>query len=250
MQISIVVPVYRESATLEPYLTLLARIVDQDPDVDVVVVDGGSDDGTRQLLGKLERTGQIQIQIHSTASAVGPSTSRMSWFGAERGRAKQMNAGARASYGEILLFLHADTALQADGLQQLRKAISAGAVGGYFRLRLDSDRLLLRLAGRLISLRSHLTGVASGDQGIFVTRRAFEQLGGYAEQRLFEDLDLSRRLKGAGEVAALHAYVVTSARRWESAGVIRTIVRMWLLRILYYGGMHPDRLARYYETAR
>lgn len=230
MQISVIVPVYDEAEVLPRFLADLRRRLHDDADraSDCVIVDGGSGDGTVDVL----RDG------------------RAPWITAERGRGPQMNAGAAATRGEVLLFLHADTRLPPGAFQAIRRAVDGGAVGGFFRVRLDSGRTLLRLVGRGISLRSRITGIATGDQAIFVTRRAFEALGGYAPLELFEDVDLSRRLRRRGRVAALPLTVVTSARRWERLGPWRTILRLWLLRVLYYCGMSPERLARYHEPAR
>jgi len=161
-----------------------------------------------------------------------------------------MNAGAAGARGDILLFLHADTRLPRGALDAVRAAIRSGAVGGSFDVALDSRRPLLRLVALLITLRSRITGVSSGDQAMFVTREAFDRLGGFAPVPLFEDVDFSRRLKRLGPVARLRPPVVTSARRWEHDGALRTIVRMWMLRGLYYCGVDPARLQRHYEAAR
>ncbi len=230
MHVSIVVPVLNEAQGLRAFLERLGCSLERErrDSADVVIVDGGSDDDTVPLL----------------------RASGWPWIVAERGRGLQMNAGAAATRGEALLFLHADTTLPDTALDALRAALRAGAVGGFFRVRLDSDRRLLRWVGHLISARSRLTGIATGDQAIFVRRDAFEQLGGFAPLPLFEDVDLMRRLKRLGRVAALPCAVTTSARRWEGHGPWRTILRMWCLRLLYYLGLRPERLARYYGIAR
>lgn len=229
MHISIIVPIYNEAAGLPAFLDSIVPLLDADTEgLELVVVDGGSDDGGPAI-----------------AAARGCSVLR-----APRGRAAQMNAGETASSGELLLFLHADTRLDPRALQRARTAVRDGAVGGYFDVRLDSRRPLLRLTGTMITWRSRLTGVASGDQAIFVTREAFRRLGGYAPLPLFEDLDLCRRLQRLGRVVALDTPVITSPRRWESFGVWPTILRMWALRALYYAGVSPERLARYYGLAR
>lgn len=217
------IPVLDEAGALPGLIAALRRLAAQ-----VVFVDGGSSDGTRELI-----------------AAAG-----FRCISAPRGRAAQMNAGAAASTGSVLMFLHADTELPRDALQRLRHAVRGGAVGGSFDVRLDSRRPLLRVVGRLISLRSRLTGVATGDQALFATREAFDRLGGFAPLDLFEDVDFSRRLKRLGPVVRLPAAVITSARRWERHGALRTIARMWALRTLYYCGIDPAVLARAYQGAR
>ncbi len=232
MRLSIVIPLLNEAAGLPRFLAHLRTRVEamagSELGVDVLLVDGGSDDGTHQAL----------------------RDAGFACITAERGRGSQMNAGAAATRGDVILFLHADTRLPPDALQQAGKAIGRGCVGGFFRVRLDSRRPLLRLIGHLITRRSSLTGIATGDQAIFVARSAFESLGGYAPLPLFEDVELSRRLKRLGSVARIEATVTTSARRWEQRGPWRTILRMWLLRLMYLCGVEPARLARYHETAR
>ena len=227
VHLSVVVPVWNEEATL-PHLLSQLRAQCSEPDCELVIVDGGSTDGTEALLRE----------------------SGVSWIGAERGRAAQMNAGAAATGGEVLLFLHADTRLPRSWKSAIRGALSDGHVGGFFRVRLNSSRWILRVVGHLITWRSRLTGVATGDQGLFLTRQAFEVAGGYAPLPLFEDVELTQRLKRLGTLVCLPATVVTSARRWDRLGPWRTILRMWILRAMYALGMRADRLARYYEIAR
>jgi rSAM/selenodomain-associated transferase 2 len=219
----LVIPVFNEASVLPQLLRSLDKL-----DADIVFVDGGSTDETRALI----------------------SASGYRHVRARRGRAAQMNAGVAAARGNILLFLHADTRLPFGALSAVRNAIRDGAVGGSFDVALESRRLLLRLVGTLITLRSRLTGVSSGDQAIFVKREAFDRLGGFAPLALFEDLDFSRRLKRLGPVARLRPAVLTSPRRWEHGGALRTILRMWMLRALYYCGVDSTLLERHYEVAR
>lgn len=229
MRISIVVPVYNESAALPGFLDAMESLLEADPrGTELVLVDGGSDDGT------VEHARRAGWPVHPVG----------------RGRALQMNEGARRAGGDLFLFLHVDTRLPAGALERIRRAVEEGALGGWFAVRLDSERPLLRLAGRLITWRSRLTRVASGDQAIFIRREAFEELGGYAALPLFEDLDLCRRLKRLGRVVSLEPPVVTSCRRWERWGIWRTILKMWALRGLYYIGVDAALLARYYGLAR
>jgi rSAM/selenodomain-associated transferase 2 len=221
--LSIVIPALDEAANLARVLpTLVAR----EPAAEVLVVDGGSADDSRAAVARV------------------PS---VRWLSGPRGRARQMNAGARAARGDVLLFLHADTVLpDGAGAAILAALTDPGAAGGRFDVRLDSRRPLLALVGWLMNRRSRLTGICTGDQGIFVRRTVFEALGGYPDIPLMEDVELSRRLKRRGRLVALPLRVVTSARKWEREGVVRTIVLMWGLRLLYALGVSPARLHRCY----
>lgn len=220
--LSIVVPALNEAARIGTCLEALQPL--RAAGHEVIVVDGGSKDATLELA----RAAADQV------------------LAAPRGRAAQMNAGARVARGEALLFLHADTRLppQADALVI---GALARAAWGRFDVTIDSPRPLLRLVASMMNLRSRLTGIATGDQAIFVRRAGFEAVGGYAPIPLMEDIELSRRLRRVEAPACLRARVQTSARRWESRGVLRTIVLMWRLRLLYFLGAHPERLARLYD---
>jgi rSAM/selenodomain-associated transferase 2 len=233
--IAVVVPVLDEARQLPGLgeaLTAAARRCD------VIVVDGGSADGTRAAL-------------EARAIAPCPRTGvGLRVLCARRGRAAQMNAGARATRSPILLFLHADTRLPADGFDAVERAIAAGAVGGCFRLRIDSPDPRLWLAARLINWRSLMLPSATGDQAIFVRRDVFEGVGGYRELPLCEDLDLVRRLATCGRFALVDGEVTTSARRWHAHGIGRTIVLMWTLRLAWHAGISPSWLARFYRDAR
>ena len=165
----------------------------------------------------------------------------------ERGRARQMNVGASVARADVILFLHADTALPSDALDAVRQAIAAGALWGFFRVRLAGRHPLLRIVERLMNWRSRLTAIATGDQAIFVRRDVFRVLGGFAPIELMEDIELCARLKTFGRPTCLASTVVTSSRRWETRGVLRTIVQMWMLRALYALGVSPRRLARWYR---
>jgi rSAM/selenodomain-associated transferase 2 len=221
--LSIVIPALDEAANLA---RVLPGLVAREPAAEVLVVDGGSADDSRAAVARV------------------PS---VRWLSGPRGRARQMNAGARAARGDILLFLHADTVLpEGAGAAIVAALADAGTVGGRFDVRLDSRRPLLALVGWLMNRRSRLTGICTGDQGIFVRRTVFEALGGYPDIPLMEDVELSRRLKRRGRLVALPLRVVTSARKWEREGVVRTIVLMWGLRLLYALGVSPARLHRCY----
>jgi rSAM/selenodomain-associated transferase 2 len=222
--LSIIVPCLDEAQGITAALSALAPL--RARGAEVVVVDGGSTDGTPARAAPL-------------ADAV---------IAAPRGRASQMNAGAARARGEILLFLHADVLLPegadvliVDGLQRARRS------WGRFDVALAGAHPLLRVVGALMNLRSRLTGIATGDQAIFVTRSLFTAAGGYPEIALMEDIELSRRLKHFGPPLCLRHRLTASARRWEKHGVLRTILRMWLLRLAYWAGADPAKLAVRYE---
>jgi len=221
--LSIIVPTLNEAQNIVPLLTRLKPL--RERGVEVIVADGGSTDGTPALAAPL-------------ADQV---------LNAPQGRARQMNAGATRATGVALLFLHADTHLPADALRAVDRALNRHR-WGRFNVRFDSRRPLLWLVARMMNLRSRLTGIATGDQALFVTRAAFESVGGFPEQPLMEDIELSRRLKKISSPACLKIPVVTSARRWEEHGAWRTILLMWRLRWAYWRGASPAQLARRYDV--
>lgn len=223
--LSVIVPTLDEESAVATTLSAARQ-----PGLDeLIVVDGGSGD--------------------ATVAIARPLADRV--LTAPRGRAQQMNAGAMAARGDILLFLHADSRLPPGYPRFVCDAfVPPDVVGGRFDLRLDAEGMAYRAIERLISLRSRLTRVGTGDQAIFVRRDVFARLGGYPDVPLMEDVALSRALKRLGRVACLRATVTTSARRWQRHGVIRTVLLMWLLRGAYYAGVPPERLARAYTDAR
>ena len=216
------IPVLNEAAAVVRCLEALAPLRARGHEV--IVVDGGSDDGTPELARTL-------------ADRV---------LAAPRGRALQMNAGAGAASGGALLFLHVDVRLPRGADRMLLEAVATRR-WGRFDVTLDSPRALLRLVGAMMNLRSRLTGIATGDQAIFVRRDAFESAGGYPEIPLMEDVELSARLCRLGRPACLRARALVSARRWETRGALRTIVLMWRLRWAYFFGADPRRLAERYR---
>jgi rSAM/selenodomain-associated transferase 2 len=225
MNISVIVPVLNEEKSIAATLQALAHLQPHE----TIVVDGGSQD----------RTAEIAAEC---GVKVIPS---------ERGRARQMNRGARQASGEVLLFLHADTRLPPTAFSDIAGAMGDPRyVGGRFDVELDGKHWLLPLVGRLISYRSRLSKVATGDQALFVRRAVFQRMGGFADIPLMEDIAFCRRLKRLGEVACLRSRVVTSARRWEVDGVWRTIFRMWTLKLLYLTGVSPARLKQFYADTR
>ena len=224
--ISIVVPVLDEARNLE---RLLPALRDLAPDAEVVIVDGGSRDDTESVLARWPRARIVS---------------------SPRGRALQMNAGAARSAGEVILFLHADTRLPAGFTDAIERALDdRRVVGGRFDVAFDNPAWPFRMIAAMMNLRSRLSGIFTGDQAIFVRRPAFEALGGYPEIPLMEDVALTRRLRRLGRVACLRRRVTTSARKWERDGIARTIGLMWMLRFLYFCGVSPERLHRWYYPA-
>lgn len=182
----------------------------------------------------------------ATAAAAARSP-RVCLLAGPRGRARQMNAGARAAGGDVLLFLHADTLLPDGALAAVEAAVGdPGVVAGRFDIRFDNPRPVFRMIAWFMNQRSRWSGISTGDQAIFVRRQVFEALGGYPDMPLMEDVELCRRLKRRGRLAALPLRVTTSARKWEREGAVRTILLMWTLRLLYMAGVPPARLHRWY----
>lgn len=221
--LSVVIPVLNEAPSLE---RLLPDLSQKCPGAEIIVVDGGSTDGSTQVVARYPLARLV----------VSP-----------RGRARQMNAGAREARGEILLFLHADTRLPHGAAEAIRAALTdPRVVGGRFDVRFDSVRVIFRLIAFFINLRSRLSGIATGDQGLFLRHHVFAEMGGYPEIPLMEDVEFSTRLKRCGPIACLRLTVTASARKWEREGVIRTVLLMWMLRLLYFFGVRPARLHRWY----
>lgn len=222
--VSVIIPALNEAAVIDRLLAPLQPW--RQRGVEVILVDGGSHDGTADLASS--------------------SVNRM--LLSEPGRARQMNAGARSARAPLLWFLHADTELDDRHLRALQRYRHAD--WGRFDVRLRGRRWLFRLIGLLISLRSRITGIATGDQGLFVSRACFDAVGGFPEQPLMEDVELSARLKArAGRPCCLRPPLTTDSRRWERAGPWRTVWLMWRLRWDYWRGVDPVRLhARYYRS--
>jgi rSAM/selenodomain-associated transferase 2 len=221
--LSIVMPVLDEAAGLPRALAALAPLRAQG--VELIVVDGGSGDGSAAICGEGADT------VITGA----------------RGRARQMNAGAAAASADALLFLHADTLLPPQALSMVLTALQQRAWGRFDVVIHGRSRMLPWVAA-LMNMRSRWTSIATGDQAMFVRRAAFEAVGGFPDQALMEDIELSRRMRrSAGRGACLRAKVVTSGRRWDERGAWRTIVLMWRLRWLYWRGVSADRLAAAYR---
>lgn len=221
--IAILIPALDEEENLRIRLPALLGVADE-----VVVSDGGSRDATARVAAEL-----------GARVVTGPP-----------GRGGQLNRAAAAASAEVFLFLHADSSLPPGALDRVREALAKGADGGAFLVSFDSRRRALRLGARLINLRTRLTHAPLGDQAQFVTRHAFEALDGYREWPILEDLDFIRRLRRHGRLAILPDHVTTSARRFETRGIARTITVNWVIWILYCLGVSPLRLGRLYHHVR
>jgi rSAM/selenodomain-associated transferase 2 len=224
VKISIIIPVRNEAESIGRLLCMLQSY--RDHGHEVIVVDGGSDDDT-------------VVIAKSLADSV---------LQTSPGRSHQMNAGSNEAKGEVLWFLHADSELPERADELIIDAVTTGTfTWGRFDIRLSGRRTLLRVVEKMMNLRSRLTGIATGDQGIFISRKLFEQVGGYPEQLLMEDIALCRELKKYQSPVSLREKMVTSSRRWEQNGVLRTILLMWVLRAAYYFGVPADKLALRYD---
>lgn len=229
MKISIIIPVLNEEVLLPRTLDRLEWF----SGVEIIVVDGGSTDGTVPLLQRWSGRSSSQNRVVLRG---------------DRGRARQMNAGAKRAAGEIFLFLHADSLLPDGAIDAITEVMKSPAVGGgAFQFKIDSEHRFLKIIERLVNLRSSLLKLPYGDQGIFVRRERFEQLGGYADLPLMEDVDFIRRLKKRGKMVLLDRPILTSSRRWLREGIYRTTLRNIMLLSLYSAGVHPRRLERWYR---
>ena len=238
MTIAVIIPVLNEARGIGQTLSHTATLGFDD----LIIVDGGSSDQTCAV---------VESRAGHLSNRPSPASPPIRLLKAPAGRARQLNAGAAASQCEALLFLHADTQLPSNARQAIATALSDKAcVGGRFDVRFDSPRPIARLVGRMMNLRSRWSGIATGDQALFVRRDIFERIGRFAEIPLMEDIEFSRRLKRAGHLTPLRHQVVTAFRRWERNGPVRTILLMWTLRFLYWIGVSPDRLQHFYRIVR
>jgi len=225
-RVSCIVPVLNEAAIVAARLAALQWL--RMAGHELILVDGGSDDGTPAIAAPWSD--------HLLSSAPG--------------RAMQMNTGAAAARGDLLWFLHLDAEPPPGAVDAMANAVALGHIWGRFDVRLSGVEPMLRLVERMMNLRSRLTGIATGDQGIFVVREVFDRVGGYPVIALMEDIALSKRLKCVGRPACVRQRIVASSRRWEQAGIWRTIALMWRLRLGYWFGVDPATLARRYDAPR
>jgi len=223
--LSIIIPVLDEAAAIADALCALSPL--RARGAEAIVVDGGSTDDT------LARATPLADRVIAGA----------------RGRAAQMNAGAALARGAVLLFLHADTRLPPDADRLVLDGLAKfGRAWGRFDVAIEGRHALLPLVAAFMNARSRLTGIATGDQAMFMTREAFGAAGGFPDIVLMEDIELARRLKRISRPLSLRARVSTSGRRWESRGVVRTILLMWRLRLAYFFGADPKELRARYES--
>ncbi|MHB1676198.1 MAG: TIGR04283 family arsenosugar biosynthesis glycosyltransferase [Sulfuriferula sp.] len=224
MKCSIIVPVLNEALVLPLLLERLLPLVRYG--CEVIIADGGSEDGSADIA---ESAGFMVVR-------------------APLSRARQMNAGAARTTGEVLLFLHADTQLPDGAILSVEQALSDGTYRwGRFDVCIAGRPVMLRVIARMMNLRSRLTGIASGDQAMFLTRDAFDAVGGFPDQPLMEDIELSKRLRTLSPPACIARYATTSGRRWEKHGVWRTMLLMWRLRWDYWRGVPASKLAERYR---
>lgn len=228
-KISVIIPVLNEASRIN---SLVEHLHDQNScgNYEVIVVDGDSDGGTISAV----RHEEVKLMVSA------------------RGRARQMNAGAAVASGDILLFLHADTRLPDNAFQKISSAMGQGRyVAGAFELGIDSSSLAIKIIARTAAWRSRLTRIPYGDQAIFIGRNYFHKIGCFKDIPLMEDVELMRRIKRMGDkICILRDRVSTSPRRWEQEGVIYCSLRNVIILTLYYMGVSPDRLARYYRMRK
>jgi rSAM/selenodomain-associated transferase 2 len=222
--VSVIIPTLNEADCLAQTL----RELRSEKPHEILVVDGGSTDATRECAAGADRL------LHSP-----------------RGRAVQMNHGAAQATGDVLLFLHADCTLDPGALGQAEEALGrCGVAAGCFHMTVTAPGMVYRMIGAAATARVRLTGLIYGDQGLFVSRRLFEQGGGFPVVGLMEDVLLSKRLRREGRMVVLPLRIFVSPRRWQQRGVVRQTLRNWTLTALAAGGVHPDRLAAFYPVVR
>lgn len=221
----IIVPVYNEEEHIGAFFQRLLPVLDSGPDIELLVVDGGSSDRTVSI-----------VRSFGVTCLLGP-----------RGRARQMNFAAAQANTDYLLFLHCDTVLPDTFVADFSRVLSSHALWGFFTLRLTGVPNVFRIIERAISWRSTLTGIATGDQGIFVRRDLWLTIGGYGDLALMEDVELCQRLRRFARPAVIASPLTTSSRRWERRGVVKTVLLMWWLRTCFWVGLDAKTLARWYR---
>ena len=232
MRISIIIPTLDEERVIP--VTLAALVPFQFDEL--LVVDGGSRDRTLEIVTAFQASApDVSVKIVQTS----------------KGRSHQMNRGAAESNADVLVFLHADTQLPENARTAIEETMkNPHSVGGRFDVQFERDHGYAWMVSRMMNLRSRWSSIATGDQTLFVRRAVFNQLKGYATIPIMEDIEFTRRLKRVGDIVALRVKVITSFRHWEQRGPLRTIVTMWALRFLYWIGVSPHTLSRFYGTFR
>lgn len=222
VKISVVVPVLNEEINLSRIASHLRSVHERGHEV--IIVDGGSNDNTLTIAYEITDTVIIS----------------------KKGRALQMNSGASVASGDVLLFLHADTFLPDNATQIVADAFVGENFWGRFDVRLSNKKYVYRLIESMMNIRSTLTSIVTGDQAIFIEKNLFERIGGFPEIALMEDIEISRQLKKISKPVRLKHKVVTSSRRWETNGVVLTVLLMWKLRLYYFLGVSPEKLRQMY----
>jgi rSAM/selenodomain-associated transferase 2 len=223
MRLSLIVPTLNEELALERTLEHLASFSEE-----IIVSDGGSEDRTEEIARSFP----------------------VIWTQGPPGRGPQLNHGVASSSGEGLVFVHADTELPPNAATEIKQALDNGYAGGGFRVRFSGSHRLMAVGSRLVNLRTRITRAPLGDQAQFVRREVFDQLGGFHDWPIFEDLDFIRRLKKQAKITVLSSAVITSDRRYAQRGIGRTVALNWLIWSLYAVGVGPERLARFYRQVR
>ncbi len=243
MRLSVIIPVWNEAERIVSCLGRLRALMTAGHEV--IVVDGGSGDRTRDLaMGWMAEAG-ASGRDNPPPSIGAPLCTRL--LRGPRGRAAQMNLGAAHANGDVLLFLHADNILPPDAGESLATAFAGGGLEwGWFRVRLSGQSPAYRIIASMMNLRARLSSVCTGDQALFVSTPLFRRIGGFPELPLMEDIAICKRLRGIARPRVLAATTVTSSRRWEEQGIARTVLRMWRLRLLYFLGVSPRKLAQSY----
>ena len=222
--ISVIIPILNEAKILEKTLSRLRSELENH---ELIIVDGGSTDDSVAIA---EKYGKVIIS--------------------ERGRAKQLNAGAAASTGDILVFLHADVRLEPGAFAAVETTLSSGYVGGGFLQKIDGKNILYRIIEITANMRGKYLKNFYGDSGIFVKRTDFQRIGGFPDVPILEEMGFSKALRGLGKTKMVKPYIHISARRWEKNGIVRTTTKNWLITFLYFIGFSLERLAKLYRDVR
>jgi rSAM/selenodomain-associated transferase 2 len=226
--ISIIIPTYNESKTIGLTLGQLLRAIPED--CEVIVIDGYSNDNTQEIVKNFDH---------------------VKLFNCKKGRSVQMNFGAQNASNDILLFLHADTILNSNCLDYLTEELKSNDIAwGWFSIKLNENKLVYRAIEILANLRARITGTPLGDHAIFVKKGIFDKIGGFPDIPILEDLEFVKKIKCISRGKRINASVVTSVRRFENSGILKTFMRMWMIRFLYYLGFSTQRLVRFYDDSR